>query len=105
MKIVHCPLNGPRNISEFSYGGEVKNAPDQMTCSDREWADYVFYEDNRAGEVLEWWFHTPSSYWFIALRNTVSDEIIRTFDAAELYPNPHGSPQPAAVAQIAEAQL
>ncbi|MCR8722118.1 sarcosine oxidase subunit delta, partial [Pseudomonas syringae] len=22
MKIMTCPLNGPRNISEFTYGGE-----------------------------------------------------------------------------------
>ena len=24
MKIMHCPLNGPRNISEFVWGGEVR---------------------------------------------------------------------------------
>ncbi|MGE8384902.1 MAG: sarcosine oxidase subunit delta, partial [Pseudomonas putida] len=24
MKILTCPLNGPRNISEFTYGGEFK---------------------------------------------------------------------------------
>ncbi|MQT72472.1 sarcosine oxidase subunit delta, partial [Pseudomonas sp. FSL R10-0071] len=24
MKIMMCPLNGPRNISEFTYGGEFK---------------------------------------------------------------------------------
>lgn len=88
MKIMHCPLNGPRNISEFTYGGEVKTAPDPLTCSDRDWADYVFYEDNHAGVVTEWWFHTPSSYWFMAQRNTVTDEIIRTFDPAEVYPHP-----------------
>ncbi|MDR6106139.1 sarcosine oxidase subunit delta [Acinetobacter baylyi] len=77
MKIMHCPLNGPRNISEFTYGGEFKDMPDQNTCSDLEWADYVFNTDNIAGVVLEWWMHTPSSYWFIAQRHTVTDEIIR----------------------------
>jgi len=29
--------------------------------------------------------HTPSSYWFIAERHTVTDEVIRTFDAKELF--------------------
>ncbi|EKE22949.1 MAG: sarcosine oxidase subunit D [uncultured bacterium] len=29
--------------------------------------------------------HTPSSYWFIAERHTASDEIIRTYDAKELF--------------------
>ena len=24
MKILNCPLNGPRNISEFVWGGEVR---------------------------------------------------------------------------------
>lgn len=95
MKILHCPLNGPRNISEFAWGGELKAIPDQMSCSDREWADYVFYEDNHAGEITEWWFHTPSSYWFLATRNTVTDEIIRTFDASEIFPVPYSSDLPA----------
>lgn len=27
MKIMICPLNGPRNISEFTYGGEFKPMP------------------------------------------------------------------------------
>ncbi len=85
MKIMHCPLNGPRNISEFTYGGEVKQMPDQNTCTDVEWADYVFNSANIAGIVREWWMHTPSSYWFIAERHTVTDEVIRTFDAKELF--------------------
>ncbi|MDV7460623.1 sarcosine oxidase subunit delta [Acinetobacter baumannii] len=85
MKIMHCPLNGPRNISEFTYGGELKEMIDHNTCSDEAWANYVFNTSNIAGVVLEWWMHTPSSYWFIAERNTVSDEILRTFDAKELF--------------------
>ena len=31
MKIINCPLNGPRNISEFTYGGEFKPMPDPVT--------------------------------------------------------------------------
>ena len=49
MKIMHCPLNGPRNISEFVYGGEVVEMPDPATASDAEWADHVFLEANRRG--------------------------------------------------------
>lgn len=85
MKIMNCPLNGPRNISEFTYGGEFKNMPNQNACSDEEWADYVFNTGNIAGVVREWWMHTPSSYWFIVERHTVTDEIIRTFDPKELF--------------------
>lgn len=85
MKIMPCPLNGPRNISEFTYGGEFKQMPDPATCSDAEWADYVFNCDNRAGVVTEWWMHNASSYWFLAERHTVTDEIIRTFDPKEIF--------------------
>ena len=85
MKIMTCPLNGPRNISEFAWGGEVKTMPDPLTASDDEWAEYVFLENNTAGVVREWWCHLPTSYWFIAERNTVTDEIIRTYAASELF--------------------
>jgi sarcosine oxidase subunit delta len=84
MKILNCPLNGPRNISEFVWGGEVKAMPDR-SVSDREWGAYVFLENNSAGVVREWWCHVPTSFWFIAERNTVTDEIIRTYLAAELF--------------------
>ncbi|MCE3027298.1 MULTISPECIES: sarcosine oxidase subunit delta [unclassified Salinicola] len=85
MKILHCPLNGPRNISEFSYGGELKTMPDPATCSDREWADYVFYHDNLPEVVTEWWFHGASGYWFLAERNRLTDTVLRTFDPGERF--------------------
>ena len=85
MKIINCPLNGPRNISEFTYGGEFKPMPDALRCSDAEWADYVFNTDNLAGVVREWWMHTPSSYWFLVERHTVTDEVLRTFDPREVF--------------------
>lgn len=85
MKLMTCPLNGPRNISEFVYGGEVKEMPDHHRCSDKEWANYVFYSDNTIRVVQEWWFHAPSGYWFIAERHTASDEILRTYDPSERY--------------------
>jgi len=85
MKIMHCPLNGPRNIAEVVYGGEVKEMPDPAGCSDSEWAAYLFMEENSPGVVREWWLHAPSSYWFIAERDRTSNEIIRTFPATELY--------------------
>ncbi len=85
MKIMPCPLNGPRNISEFVHGGEVRDMPNPTTCTDREWAEYVFYSDNQAGIVTEWWLHAASGYWFIAERHTVTDEIIRTYDPSEIF--------------------
>lgn len=85
MKIMNCPLNGPRNISEFAYGGELEAMPDAANCTSEQWADYVFFEGNEAGVVREWWCHTPTSYWFVAERHTVTDKIIRTYPATEIF--------------------
>ncbi len=78
-------MNGPRNISEFIYGGEVKKMPNPKECSDEEWADYVFFHNNDIEVVKEWWCHNPSSYWFIVERHTASDEIISTYDPEEIF--------------------
>lgn len=77
MKIMTCPVNGARSISEFTYGGEVR--PDPRTIDDQAWADYVFNRNNAPGIKQEWWCHTPSNTWFIAERNTLTDDILRTY--------------------------
>lgn len=85
MKILHCPLNGPRNIQEFTYGGEVAPMPDREHGSDADWMDYVFLVANARGPVREWWMHNATGYWFIAERDTATDEILRTYPAADLF--------------------
>jgi sarcosine oxidase subunit delta len=79
MKIMTCPVNGPRAISEFAYGGEVHAMPDPDTASDVEWADYVFNRNGVSGIKREWWCHTPSGVWFIAERDTARDVVARTY--------------------------
>ena len=79
MKIMTCPVNGPRPISEFAYGGELRELPDPATASDADWAAYVFNRSSPPGIKREWWCHAPSGVWFIAERDTVSDVIHRTF--------------------------
>jgi sarcosine oxidase subunit delta len=81
MKILTCPVNGPRNISEFIYGGEYHPQPDPKQSSDREWAEYVFFHANTRGRVIEWWCHSATSVWFLAERDTGTDQVVRTFVA------------------------
>jgi len=78
MKLMPCPLNGPRNIQEFICAGEVQPLPD-ADASGAVWADYTFMQNNIAGIVREWWMHVPTSYWFVAERDTRTDEVIRTY--------------------------
>ncbi len=85
MKIMNCPLNGPRNISEFTCMGEVEPMPDPGAADDAAWADRVWFANNEAGVVREWWCHTATAYWFIAERDTVTDEILRTYTADQVF--------------------
>jgi sarcosine oxidase subunit delta len=79
MKLMTCPVNGPRVISEFVCGGEVRPMPDATTCTDDAWADYVYNRNGAPGIKTEWWCHTPSNTWFLAERDTERDRVIRTW--------------------------
>ena len=56
----------------------------RQRCTDAEWTAYLFNRASVPGVKREWWCHTPSGYWFIAERDTARDEILATYDAAEL---------------------
>jgi sarcosine oxidase, subunit delta len=79
MKLMTCPINGTRAISEFTCGGEVRPVPDPNTSDDATWADYVFNRSSLPGVRREWWCHTPSGVWFVAERDTATDTIHRTY--------------------------
>ncbi len=63
----------------------MTGAPAPEGTDDAAWAAYLWNSNNTAGVVREWWCHVPTSYWFVAERNTVTDEILRTYPAAELF--------------------
>jgi sarcosine oxidase subunit delta len=79
MKLIPCPINGLRPVSEFVYGGEVRLMPDPNTTDDDTWADYVFNRTGVPGVKQEWWCHTPSNTWFILDRDTLTDEIMQSY--------------------------
>ncbi|MSQ58328.1 MAG: sarcosine oxidase subunit delta [Betaproteobacteria bacterium] len=79
MKLLTCPINGPRPVSEFIFGGEVRAMPDPSTCSDEQWSDYVFNRNGAPGIKKEWWYHLPSGVWFIAERDTAADTVLGTY--------------------------
>ncbi len=79
MKLITCPVNGPRPVQEFHYGGEVQDMPDPQDASDEQWADYVFNRGGEPGVRREWWYHLASGTWFIAERDNVTDRFVRTY--------------------------
>jgi sarcosine oxidase subunit delta len=79
MKLMTCPVNGARPVSEFHYWGEVRDMPDPALATDAAWADYVFNRNGAPGIKREWWYHVASGVWFIAERDTVRDEVLHTY--------------------------
>jgi sarcosine oxidase, subunit delta len=79
MKLLTCPMNGPRNIDEFECFGPVRTPPDPAATGDRDWARQLFAAENRRGIITEWWRHVPSNVYFLAERHIVSNEVLRTF--------------------------
>jgi heterotetrameric sarcosine oxidase delta subunit len=77
--LLPCPNCGDRSVYEFRFGGEVKTRPSSHAPVS-EWIDYRYHRANVAGTQTEWWFHRSGCrQWLKAVRNTVSNEVERTF--------------------------
>ena len=59
--------------------------PCPKDSSDDEWTDFIWLSNNTAGVVREWWCHVATAYWFIAERDTVTDEILATYPASDVF--------------------
>ena len=89
MLLIECPWCGPREESEFSYGGEahIIRPVDPDSLSDAEWADYLFMRKNPRGRHLEQWSHAAGCRrWFNLERNTISYQVTSTYQAGEIPP-------------------
>ncbi|MGX5716676.1 sarcosine oxidase subunit delta [Arthrobacter sp. MAHUQ-56] len=89
MLLIPCPNCGPRDETEFHYGGQAHvpypENPNELT--DTEWSRYLFYRENPKGIFAERWVHsTGCRQWFNMLRDTVS------YDIQAIYPM--GTPRP-----------
>ena len=81
MLLLSCPNCGPRNVSEFGFGGETtaRPRPDQP-LSNAEWSDYLYTRHNRLGIQPEWWYHRAGCrLWFLAERHTQTNEVLATY--------------------------
>jgi len=78
MLLLTCPWCGPRDETEFHYGGQANVAYPEVPAdlSDQDWAEYLFYRDNPKGAFAERWVHTHGCRrWFDIVRDTVTNEI------------------------------
>jgi sarcosine oxidase subunit delta len=70
-----CPWCGPREETEFHYGGQAHVAypADPQALTDEQWAHYVFFRSNPKGMFAERWSHSSGCRrWFNALRDTAT---------------------------------
>lgn len=89
MMLIECPNCGPRNETEFSYGGQAHVAypEDPNALSDKEWSRYLFYRGNSKGIFAERWVHSGGCRkWFNALRDTATYEFKAVYRAGEPRP-------------------
>ena len=81
MLLLPCPNCGPRNSSEFRFGGEANPRPkDPGAATDAEWAAFLYLRHNKADVQTEWWYHRAGcGLWFLAERHTRTNEVLRTY--------------------------
>jgi heterotetrameric sarcosine oxidase delta subunit len=78
MLLIPCPWCGPRDETEFRYGGQAHLAfpADPEALTDAEWADFLLMRDNPKGDWAERWMHTAGCRrWFNVVRSTVDHRI------------------------------
>ena len=79
MMNIDCPHCGPRDVTEFTYGGDanVRRPANPDTLTDEQWAAYVYLRDNPRGEHDELWQHSSGCRrWIAVRRNTYTHDVI-----------------------------
>lgn len=81
MLLVTCPNCGPRNESEFRFGGEVNSRPPASSAlAESDWTAFLYTRKNKSGLETEWWYHRfGCGLWFLAERNTITNQMMRTY--------------------------
>lgn len=77
MLSIDCPQCGPRDHTEFSYGGDARVQRPAADCDDPTvWHDYVYARENPRGVHHELWQHSQGCRsWLELQRHTVTHEI------------------------------
>lgn len=82
MLLIPCPWCGPREETEFGYGGQahVPYPADPESLDDAAWAEYLFLRDNPRGEFAERWVHSAGCRrWFNVVRSTADHRVLCSY--------------------------
>jgi sarcosine oxidase subunit delta len=89
MLVIRCPYCGPRPELEFSYGHEahIARPANPSALDDEAWVEYLHIRTNPKGKHAERWRHTHGcGRFFNALRDTVSDRFLATYEIGSAPP-------------------
>lgn len=97
MLLVPCPWCGPRDETEFHYGGQahIETPISASGLDDQQWAEVVFYRDNPRGPYAERWVHASGCRrWFNAIRDTRTYDFLATYRPGDPRPDQSAGVQP-----------
>ena len=86
MMLLPCPYCGPRDVTEFTYGGDgdMARPSDPQAASDAQWASYVYIRDNPRGPHDELWQHSAGCRrWIRVRRDTLTHHVLSSAPAAQ----------------------
>lgn len=76
MLLIPCPWCGPRDESEFTYGGDASAALPELSADTEAWFPAVYLRANPRGPHDELWHHSAGCRrWLKLRRDTLSHEI------------------------------
>ena len=80
MQLFSCPFCGPRDETEFTFGGEAgKERPEPAPdVSPENWSTYLYRTKNPRGNTREIWVHQTCGEYFVMERDTVSHVVSAT---------------------------
>ena len=90
MLLLPCPYCGPRDHSEFRYGGDAtKTRPAHGLGDPKLWHDHVFLFDNPKGAHKEYWQHVLGCRrWMVVERDTMTQAISASQPARDAVKSP-----------------
>ena len=84
MMLIPCPHCGPRDVTEFTYGGDAaaREPTGPAAYVQEAWTAYVYLRDNPRGPHDELWQHTAGCRrWIRVTRDTLTHDVLASASA------------------------
>jgi sarcosine oxidase subunit delta len=76
MHLFPCPFCGPRDETEFHYGGDAPNPRPAGDAPAESWAAYLYQRSNPKGPTREIWVHDGGCGAFLVLERDTLTHVV-----------------------------